>query len=62
MARRLESVISVLMLADALRVGVSLKVSPWAAPPLNVIENPSITGAGVVVVLKVPIGVLSGRR
>ncbi|MNP67994.1 hypothetical protein D3C76_1638950 [compost metagenome] len=50
------------MLVAALRVGVSLKVSPLAAPPLNDIENPSITGAGVVAVLKLPIDVLSGRR
>ncbi|MNP67599.1 hypothetical protein D3C76_1634500 [compost metagenome] len=62
MARRLASVISVLMLVAALRVGVILKLSPAAAPPLNFIANPSITGDVVASVLKLPMGVLSGRR
>ena len=63
MARRLESVISVLMFVAALRVGVILKVSPAAAvPPLSFNEKPSITGGGVVRVLKAPMDVPSGRR
>ncbi|MOA27909.1 hypothetical protein D3C78_1488150 [compost metagenome] len=56
------SVSTVWMLAAALRVGVTLKLSPALnAPPLSARVKPSITGGGLVVVLNAPRSVPSER-